>query len=133
MADVQIRFRADTKAAERETQRLSNEIKRLNTQLDSTGRAATQAGGLVDQFGNPLRESATDAQKLTRAISVTNDELKQISTTSLRSSDALDKIGDEARQTTLQLTQLNQSMTQASIGDLFLPTIVDAAQALADS
>ena len=114
MADVRIRFQSDSQAAAREIERLRAEITRLNTQFTNTGRAASQAGVLVDQFGNPLRESASDAQRLTRAISVTNDELREIRATSLRSADALDKIGDEARQTTQQLARLNQSMAQSN-------------------
>ena len=114
MADVRIRFQSDSQAAAREIERLRAEIIRLNSQFANTGRAASQAGGLVDQFGNPLRESASDAQRLTRAISVTNNELREIGATSLRSADALDRIGDEARQTTQQLARLNQSMAQSN-------------------
>ena len=114
MADVRIRFQSDSQAAAREIERLRAEITRLNTQFTNTGRAASQAGGLVDQFGNPLRESATDAQRLTRAISLTNDELREIRATSLRSADALDQIGDEARQTTQHLARLNASMAESN-------------------
>ena len=114
MADVRIKIQADSNDARRQMQQLQREVKGLQQGLGQTGRAASQAGGLVDQFGRPLRESADDAQKLTRAISVTSNELQEIATTSLRSADALDKIGDEAKQTTRQLAQLNQSMTQST-------------------
>ena len=111
-ADVIIEIRADSADAVRDILRLQNEIKQLNTQFGSTGRSAAQAGGLVDQFGRPLGEAAGAAQTLNRAISITGDELREIATTSQRSADALDKIGDEASQTTRQLAQLNQSLIE---------------------
>ena len=103
-ADVIIEIRADSADAVCDILRLQNEVRQLNTQFGNTGRSASQAGGLVDQFGRPLRESATAAESLNRAISITGDELREIATTSQRSADALDKIGDEASQTTRQLT-----------------------------
>ena len=113
-ADVSIRFRADSRDAQRQMQQLQQEVKELQQGLGQTGRAASQAGGLVDQFGRPLRDSAGEAQKLNRTLSVTGDELRQIATTSQRSAAALDRIGDEATQTTRQLTQLNASMLQSN-------------------
>ena len=114
MANVRIQFQADSQAAARQMKQLREEMTRLNTQLGNTGRAATQAGGLVDQFGRPLRETAGDAERLNRGITVTSKELQEMVGISRRSAQALDRIGDEAQQTTQQLTQLNASMLQSN-------------------
>ena len=56
MADVQIRFQADSQNAKREINQLTKEIRELRQSLGQTNRTATETSQVVDRLAD-----ATDA------------------------------------------------------------------------
>ena len=70
--DVQIRFRAESKTAQREIDQLKKEVQGLRQQLGSTQRVADTAGNEIQQLG---QQSATAA----RGVDQLGDEAKQAS------------------------------------------------------
>ena len=60
MADVQIRFRAETKKARDEIEQLQGEVRELRQQLGQTQGAATNAATGVDKLGDEARETARE-------------------------------------------------------------------------
>ena len=58
MADVQIRFRADSQNANREINQLTKEIQELRRGMEQTQRPSTEAAQAVDRLGDEATEAA---------------------------------------------------------------------------
>ena len=63
-ADVQIRFRADSKKARTEIEQLQGEVRELRQQLGQTQGAANNAATGVDRLGDEARETAREVEGL---------------------------------------------------------------------
>ena len=63
-ADVQIRFRADSRKARTEIEQLQGEVRELRQQLGQTQGAATNAATGVDKLGDEARETAREVGSL---------------------------------------------------------------------
>lgn len=64
MADVRIRFTADSRKARTEIEQLQGEVRELRQQLGQTQGAATNAATGVDKLGDEARETAREVEVL---------------------------------------------------------------------
>ena len=78
MADVSIRFRADSRDAQRQMQQLQQEVKGLQRGLGQTGRSADTAGDQVEQMGQQSGRAAREVDKLGREIFETREEAQRL-------------------------------------------------------
>lgn len=124
MADVHIRFRADSQRAKREINQLTKEIQELRRGLGQTDRTATAAAQVVDRLGDEAKAAAIGVTSLGRNIFKTSAEAKRFGgvfadvTGRLHEANGqytqtrerIDKLGDEARETAADVDKLGNEL-----------------------
>ena len=130
MADVQIRFRADSQGAKREINQLTKEIQELRRGMEQTQRTSTEASQAVDRLGDEAKEAAIGVTSLGRNIFKTSAEAKKFGGVFLdthgiiresngefaKTRETIDRLGDEARQTAADVDKLGDELEQAGRG-----------------
>ena len=132
--DVSIRFRAESGAAKREINQLQQEIQELRQELGTTQKRADTAGAEVKQLGDQSRQTAQSVDKLAEeakeaAIGVTSlgrnifktsaeakrfggvfqsteGRLREANGEFTQTREAIDRLGDEARESAREVDLL---------------------------
>ena len=130
MADVQIRFRAESSSARRDIAELTKEVRELRRGMDQTQRAAMGATQVVDRLGDEAKAAAIGVTSLGRNIFKTSAEAKRFGgvfadvTGRLHEANGqyaqtrerIDQLGDEARETAAGVDKLGGELEQAGRG-----------------
>ncbi len=128
--DVQIRFKAQSAEAQREIQKLKQEVTALRGQLGQTHRSATEASAGVDKLGDEAREAAIGVSSLGRSIFKTRAEAKKFGGVFLdtrgriresngdfaKTRETIDRLGDEARGTAREVDRLGDALARSGGG-----------------
>ena len=120
-ADVSIRFRADSRDAQRQMQQLQREVKGLQQGLGQAGQAA-------DTLSNDARKAAVGVTSLGRQIFATSAEARKFNGVFVdsigkireangryaKAGETVDKLGTTFRRTTPQIRQFDESLQQST-------------------
>ena len=154
-ADVQIRFLAESKQAQREINQLEKEVQELRQQLGTAEKAANTAGNEIQQMGNQSRQAAEGVDRLGdeakeaqigvtslgRAVFKTSAEAKRFGGVFLdqhgiiresngnfaRTRETIDKLGDEARESAREVNLLGDQLERAGRGTTGFTRATDGA------
>ena len=153
--DVSIRFRAESGAAKREINQLQQEIQELRQQLVTTQKRADTAGAEVKQLGDQSRQTAQSVDKLTEeakeaAIGVTSlgrnifktsaeakrfggvfqsteGRLREANGELIQTREAIDRLGDEARESAREVELLGDKLARTGRGHTDFTRSTDGA------
>ena len=130
IADVQIRFRAESSSARRDIAELTKEVRELRRGMEQTDRTATAAAQVVDRLGDEAKEAAIGVTSLGRNIFKTSAEAKRFGGVFLdthgiiresngnfaKTRETIDRLGDEARESAADVDKLGDELEQAGRG-----------------
>ena len=121
MADVQLRFKADSKKARDDIEQLQGEVRALRQQLGQTQGAATNAATGVDKLGEGARETA-------RHLSAAKDRQSELNTELDKSTSQLDTLKDGIEATTAATEEQGTAVKTAAVAFTEYIDVISAAQ-----
>ena len=121
MADVQLRFKADSKKARDDIEQLQGEVRALRQQLGQTQGAATHAATGVDKLGDGARETA-------RHLSAAKDRQSELNTELDKSTSQLGTLKDGIEATTAATEEQGAAVKTAAVAFTEYIDVISAAQ-----
>ena len=120
-ADVQIRFRADSRKARTEIEQLQGEVRALRQQLGQTQGAATDAATGVDKLGEGARETA-------RHLSAAKDRQSELNTEIDKATSQLGTLKEGIDATTAATEDQGTAVKTTAVAFTEYLSVISAAQ-----